>query len=472
MKSGQPAKQLIYASSLKLLAWTKQCLKQGQTKSVIYITVGRQLINSGIIFWREIKLLRCLMTLCKRLLLCAGILIISILLGLQLIFAQQSLINAPYSLTPSERTQARAIFKRVKSSHQAIELLTLNNNDLNACLNYLSNRYILSGIYVIINQQRLGFTVSLVLPENPLWRYMNVKFQLQPPYDISNISELQIGDVFIADQITQFFINQLTHYRPFIHYYTLIKRHILAIKVENEKLVVSYIPHPLPPLTAERKAIEFYMQKIAQLVRLYDPQQPLSLSALFNPLFKIAYQRSTLDTAIKENKVLIMAVNEYVNRKEIQRYMPFQIAEGEKQAYRPVILYGRSDLPKHFTTSAVLAMTSSSFFATAMGVEKELRDRDAKHGSGFSFVDLASDRAGIKFSQTAIASSDSARQLQLKMVNTHDDAAFVPKLDDFPENMSHKTFLRRFGSVYSAEYETVVAEIDQRIAALPIYQSY
>lgn len=447
--------------------------QSGLEKITFYAAVGithlRTQGHKTLAFIRAIKPFRCLVIVSKWLFLITTALIITGGIFLQFMFSQQPLIKAPYPLTASEHSRAKTIFKQVKSSHQALELLILDTRDLNSSLNYLCNKYLLSGIQITIAGQRLDFIVTLVLPENSLWRYVNVKFQLSPPYHLADISHLQIGHLVIPDKITQILIQRLNHYRPFIHYYSLIKQHILALRIENKRLLISYVPHPLSPLTQERQAIEFYAQKIVQIVAAQDPAQPLSLISLFNPLFKIAYQRSTLKTAIKENKVVMMAVNEYVNRKEIQRYLPFQTTSA-KQPYRSVMLYGRADLPKHFTTSAVLAMTANSSFALAMGVEKELRDRDAKHGSGFSFVDLASDRAGIKFSQVAIASLKSARQLQLTMAATQNDSAFIPKLDDFPENMGTKTFTRRFGSVYSAEYETVVAEIDKRIAALPIYQ--
>jgi hypothetical protein len=447
--------------------------KTGLEKITFYaamgITQSRVQGHKTLAFIRAINPFRCLVIVSKWLFLITTALIIMGGIFLQFMFSQQPLIKAPYSLTASERSRAKAIFKQVKSSHQAIELLILDNRDLNSSINYLCNKYLLSGIQITLAGQRLDFTVTLLLPENSLWRYVNVKFQLSPPYHLADISHLQIGYLLIPDKITQILIQRLNHYRPFIHYYSLIKRHILALRIENRRLLISYVPHPLSPLTQERQAIDFYAKKIVQIVAAQDPAQPLSLISLFNPLFKIAYQRSTLKTAIKENKVVMMAVNEYVNRKEIQRYLPFQITSA-KQPYRPVMLYGRADLPKHFITSAVLAMTASSSFALAMGVEKELRDRDAKHGSGFSFIDLASDRAGIKFSQVAIASLQRARQLQLTMAATQNDSAFIPKLDDFPENMGTKSFSLRFGSVYSAEYETVVAEIDRRIAALPIYK--
>ena len=61
---------------------------------------------------------------------------------------------------------------------------------------------------------------------------------------------------------------------------------------------------------------------------------------------------------------------------------------------QPTML-GRRDLAQHFVLSAFLAANSGTQAAEAAGLAKEVVD--AQGPSGFSFTDIAADRAGIRF---------------------------------------------------------------------------
>jgi hypothetical protein len=56
----------------------------------------------------------------------------------------------------------------------------------------------------------------------------------------------------------------------------------------------------------------------------------------------------------------------------------------------------------------------------------------AKKGSGFSFIDLAADRAGIYFGKQATASPEKALKIQEKMANVENYQAFMPDITDLP----------------------------------------
>jgi hypothetical protein len=46
----------------------------------------------------------------------------------------------------------------------------------------------------------------------------------------------------------------------------------------------------------------------------------------------------------------------------------------------------------------------------------------------------------------------------------------MPATADLPEFMQEAEFKRRFGGIDGAEYKKMMAEIDRRIAALPLYR--
>ncbi len=78
----------------------------------------------------------------------------------------------------------------------------------------------------------------------------------------------------------------------------------------------------------------------------------------------------------------------------------------------PIVLHGRSDLPKHWALSAALEVVTGRQFAQSMGEWKELADGLSRASefqpgepTGFSFVDIAANRSGLR---TAYAASDAA----------------------------------------------------------------
>ncbi|MGV2436495.1 MAG UNVERIFIED_CONTAM: hypothetical protein LVT10_17695 [Anaerolineae bacterium] len=126
----------------------------------------------------------------------------------------------------------------------------------------------------------------------------------------------------------------------------------------------------------------FISKKLQRLLRSTDPKWRLSLADLLKPVFDLAYRRSNAQTAIEENRSAIIAINDYVNALVNPPYAAF--------------LYKRTDLAKHFMGAAALSVSTNRLFANALGEVKELRDAQTG-GSGFSFVDLAADKAGSPF---------------------------------------------------------------------------
>jgi len=128
-------------------------------------------------------------------------------------------------------------------------------------------------------------------------------------------------------------------------------------------------------------------------------------------------------------------------------------------------LRGRADLRKHFMLSAAFAATGGSSVSWGLGEMKELVDAGRERGSGFSFDDVALDRAGIAFAERLrTASLGEARSLAARI---EEEAAIAPAIDGLPSFMPASEFAARFGDVEDPRYHAMLAEIDARIAALP-----
>ena len=99
-------------------------------------------------------------------------------------------------------------------------------------------------------------------------------------------------------------------------------------------------------------------------------------------------------------------------------------------------------------------------------------EADAPGGTGFSFVDLAADRAGVRFARAATDSAISAQKLQKSLQSPLKENLFFPNVLDFPEWLSAHKFNLEYRDLKSAEYLAVVREIDRRIDLCPAYHSF
>ena len=131
-----------------------------------------------------------------------------------------------------------------------------------------------------------------------------------------------------------------------------------------------------------------------------------------------------------------------------------------------ITLDGRDDFAKHFMVSAAIAAYADTALADAIGLYKEIDD--SRYGSGFSFNDIAADRAGTKFGEKAVANEDSAKELQRQLVLGVEDRDLMPKWKDLPEFLSEAEFKRRFNEVDSPAYRAMMQKIEQRVADLRV----
>jgi hypothetical protein len=123
----------------------------------------------------------------------------------------------------------------------------------------------------------------------------------------------------------------------------------------------------------------------------------------------------------------------------------------------------RVDLAKHWALSAALAAVAGNDVGRALGEFKELSD-SVDGGSGFSFVDLAADRAGLRVGRAATtrATAEPMRQ-SLASVTNADLLPIEPS--QLAEGLTNKAFVARYRDIDSPEYQAAVARIDALLDA-------
>ena len=156
----------------------------------------------------------------------------------------------------------------------------------------------------------------------------------------------------------------------------------------------------------------------------------VSLTELLVPLFSFAAERSSDDNVIAENRAAILLLTLYVNGQSLETILP-EAKNWPHPIMHGVLLNQRDDFPKHFIISAALAKAGGPL-ADAVGLYKKIEDSSG--GSGFSFNDIAADRAGTRFGEYA-ANSVSARKLQQQLRAGVSEKDLMPVTEDLPEFM-------------------------------------
>jgi hypothetical protein len=128
-------------------------------------------------------------------------------------------------------------------------------------------------------------------------------------------------------------------------------------------------------------------------------------------------------------------------------------------------LAGRQDLAQHFAVSAAIAVLGSGEIGRLAGELKELTD-SLSGGSGFSFADMAANRAGLRL---ALASQqDGAVQTNVVVgLAGVRPGALLPfeALAGQQEGMNAGAFEARFGTLQSGRYAQAITQIDAQIDA-------
>jgi hypothetical protein len=222
-----------------------------------------------------------------------------------------------------------------------------------------------------------------------------------------------------------------------------------------ERIVAALIARP------EQERLKAYSDRLVALAAV-APNLGSSLAGWMGPMFELARQRSAAGgDAAAENRAAILVLTLYANGRNLGSVLP---AARDWQRPRPqrLTLSGRDDSPLHLLISAALVVEGTGPLSRAVGLFKEVAD--SRGGSGFSFNDLAADRAGTRLGELAM---QQPLRLQTALAGVVQEADFMPHAADLPEAMAEPEFKRRFGGVGEPRYVAMLAEIDRRVNALP-----
>ncbi|HEY0924549.1 hypothetical protein [Rheinheimera pacifica] len=213
--------------------------------------------------------------------------------------------------------------------------------------------------------------------------------------------------------------------------------------------------------------VEFYLQQLKQLQRQHKRERRLAFFA--HKLLLVAINRADNSDLETEYKNALWALAVAFGNKRFIYYANPDVKLHQVPNMPPMLLNGRRDLTLHFLYSAVLQMLGNTQLSQQIGNLKEIMDADrASGGSGFSFVDLAADRAGTHFAEQLA----SVTPQQLSQFNSLTfEQAIMPPTQDLPEGLTEQQLQQKLGGYNGAGFKQLEQEITRRINALKLYNS-
>ncbi|WP_367849874.1 hypothetical protein [Rhodoferax sp. WC2427] len=399
--------------------------------------------------------------------------------------AYQAIDDAPLlaptqgpAFTPSRMASAQRLLARIdprKTPPGALRTLQLGEDDLNLAVAYLASHRPQTRAQVLLQDGSAILRASTFLPPNPFGDYLNVQAVLRETPGTPQVEQLLLGRLAVPPRIA----NQLLRFglwRLQASPASAAADSIQHVGVRNGVLSVQFvwndaIPAQLqaalvPPEVQAR--LQAYQGRLVAVAAQPGPRS-LSLATLAQPLLELAAQRSNgsddKNSLADEHRAALVTLAFYVNGKGMAAILP-AARDWPRPAPRTTTLAGRTDTAQHFSISAALAATAGSPLADMVGVYKELDD--AQGGSGFSFNDLAADRAGTRLGE--LATGPGVQKLQQRVAQGMTDADLLPKVSDLPEDLQAAEFQKRFGGVDGPGYKKMTTEIERRIGALGLYR--
>jgi hypothetical protein len=318
---------------------------------------------------------------------------------------------------------------------------------------------------------------SLPLPRSPVTTWLNISATLRETPGLPAIDDLRVGRLPVPAWVAARLLPGLAARLNATPEGALTLNMVRRVRLMPARVEVVYewgddglqrlLGTLLPP--SEQARLTAYAQALAGAMQAHASAgggAGLPLERLLTPLFTLASQRSAGGgDALAENRAALLTLALQATGRRLSDLVPaIQAAPHPQQVM--VTLAGREDFAQHFLISAMLALEGGGPLADAIGVYKETAD--LRDGSGFSFNDIAADRAGTRL---GLLARRDPRALQERLVRAPSESDFMPDVADLPEFLSASDFTATYGGVDAPPYRQMLAEIERRLDALPLLRA-
>lgn len=377
-------------------------------------------------------------------------------------------------LSQADLERGRRIYRQffpVWPTREPVRRIHLGAEDLDLGLNYLLDRARQGYARTRVSSDELRLDLSLRLKRPLPGRYLNLSLGFGPAGSRLQLTRLRLGPLPVPVVLARPLLGFLLAASPAAEHLPPIEGMLREVRLEpgrvsltlvwdqdSVRAVIDVAGRQLAGVTPQQLAA--YRQHLQGLAARRPPP---GFGTVMGESFTLARQRSASSNAVTENRALLIALAESANG------LRLGLPGARALQLRGLNLAGRGDYVQHFTLSAALAAIAGEELADRAGLYKEVRD--TRGGSGFSFSDLAADRAGARFGVRATATPATARQVQALLAGSRDTALYMPEIRDLPEFLPDAVLEGRYGGVGGEGYNRLLALIEQRIAALPVHRA-
>lgn len=350
----------------------------------------------------------------------------------------------------------------------------VRERDVEVLLSHGARRWMQAGSRVELQRGSAAVHLSLHLGEHPLralGRWLNLDLRLAETTGLPAVDGVTVGRLpvpgWLAERVALLAIQRAGLQAELDLALEVVQR----VRFNSQEMRVTYawqsdsmrrLLNGLMPAD-EVARLRAYSDRLVEAMARHGNTWELPLVELVPPLFDLARQRSaTGGDAAAENRAALAVLTLFANGRHLGSVLPAARGWPRPRLVR-LMLAGRQDFPQHFLVSAALATEGTSPLSKAIGLYKEVTD--ARNGSGFSFNDMAANRAGTRFGERLL---QDPVLLQTRLAGGVNDQDLIPPVQDLPEFMPEPEFVRRFGGVGAPAYNALLADIDRRIAALPL----
>ena len=360
--------------------------------------------------------------------------------------------------------------------------ITISEAQGQSLLGFMQRAYPSFSGNIHFNQHIGVLEISIKVPQWIVPRYMNIQLILNSNSYV-DIEGLKVGKIPLPGnallKIATWLVN--TYTRSSIA--TQAQTQINGVRFSPDNVFVSILPMKqfLNDLKVVRDSIDFGSDpslglRINHYLHFLMNEQSVpksrfnSLAVYITEVMLEAQIQSSPETAHLENEAAILALAIYAANPRFANLLG--VIPPQKQQ----VLYGdftpalalRKDLSQHFIYSAAIKLLSNQGVTVAIGEFKELMDR-VSAGSGYSFVDLAADKAGVYFADY-LTDPETAFLAQSRLAQSVNEALFFPTIEHLPEGLNTDAFIQTFTAVDSPEYQAMITDITARLKQLPLYQ--
>lgn len=401
-------------------------------------------------------------------------------------------ISAAKSVDPEVAKKTKNLFIKLRNgvlSNASISVLNAHEQELNHLFSLASRGS--SRINGRANVSALGIYVvlSIYVPENPFGDYINFSTIILPSDSGLVLDDVQIGWIHLkgdtALSLGRLVLNQVLG----SNLGSQLVGSIQSLKINGKSVTVLYSPIPDMKqqlaffrgrvryirselsLGGDLDDIRFYYRAVCKIDKKLNITTRHSFDQYLSRVLKVARQRSSDAGNASEYRSAILAMSLYFGTEELESIIgKVKVSDlDDCQPNKKASLAGRRDLLQHFIVSAGLKVLADNGMPYAVGEFKELLDSGPR-GSGFSFADLAADRAGLKFAGYIFSHAGKSGPYH-DVFEKLPEAYFFPDITGLPEGLTEKEFVKYYKNVNSIMYDAMLADIDKRINSLFLYQS-